>query len=347
MDGFAPGHACDAPSHAAAASRLAIVPPVSRYLVTGCAGFVGSTLVDALLAEGCEVVGVDAFTDYYARDRKEAALATARSDPGFELIEHDLGSGPPPDTALEGVEGVFHLAARPGVRASWGDGFEPYLHDNVMATHKIAECAARRGLRLVFASSSSVYGDALAYPTREDAQPAPVSPYGVTKLTCEHLLRAHSRNFGLEYVALRYFTVYGPRQRPDMAFARIVEALMAGTAFEVFGDGRQSRDFTFVQDAVAATTLAMRKGVPGAVYNVGGGGEATLRESVEILEELSGRTLDVHYGREAAGDVRRTLADTGRIREEIGWEPAVELRAGLGSMLEATEAIVSAGRDND
>jgi nucleoside-diphosphate-sugar epimerase len=320
---------------------------VSRYLVTGCAGFVGSTLVDALLAEGCEVVGVDAFTDYYPRDLKEAAVAAAKSDAAFDLIEHDLGSGPPPAAALEGVQGVFHLAARPGVRASWGHGFEPYLHDNVLATHKVAECAAQRGLRLVFASSSSVYGDALAYPTREDAQPAPVSPYGVTKLTCEHLLRAHSRNFGLDYVALRYFTVYGPRQRPDMAFARIVDALMAGTPFEVYGDGRQSRDFTFVRDAVAATVLAMRKGTSGATYNVGGGSEATLRESVEIVEELSGRTLDVRYTDEAAGDVRRTLADTGRIRDEIGWEPAVELRAGLASMLEATGAIVPAGRDND
>ncbi|HEY7150096.1 MAG TPA: NAD-dependent epimerase/dehydratase family protein [Solirubrobacterales bacterium] len=319
---------------------------MSRYLVTGCAGFVGSTLVDALLAEGSEVVGIDAFTDYYPRERKEAALSSALSDPAFELIEHDLGSGPPP-AALDGVDGVFHLAARPGVRASWGDGFEPYLHDNVLATHKVAERAAERDLRLVFASSSSVYGDALAYPTREDAQPAPVSPYGVTKLTCEHLLRAHSRNFGLDYVALRYFTVYGPRQRPDMAFARIVDALVAGTPFEVYGDGRQSRDFTFVRDAVAATMLAMHKGASGTTYNVGGGSEAALRESVEIVEELSGRTLDVRYGDEAAGDVRRTLADTGRIRDEIGWEPAVELRAGLASMLEATGAIVPAGRDND
>jgi nucleoside-diphosphate-sugar epimerase len=199
----------------------------------------------------------------------------------------------------------------------------------------------------VFASSSSVYGDALAHPTPENAAPAPVSPYGVTKLTCEHLLRAYARNFGLEHVALRYFTVYGPRQRPDMAFARIVDALVNGSSFEVFGDGRQSRDFTFVQDAVAATIAAMRRGTPGAVYNVGGGSEATLRDSVAMLEELSGRTLDVRYGEEAAGDVRRTLADTRRIRGELGWEPVVELRGGLASMLEATGAIVPAGRDND
>jgi nucleoside-diphosphate-sugar epimerase len=320
---------------------------MSRYLVTGCAGFIGSALVDTLLADGSEVVGIDAFTDYYPRESKEAAISAARSDPAFKLVEHDLGAAPPPAATLEGVAGIFHLAARPGVRASWGAGFEPYLHDNPLATHLVAQAAADRGLRLVFASSSSVYGDALAHPTPEDAAPAPVSPYGVTKLTCEHLLRAYARNFGLEHVALRYFTVYGPRQRPDMAFARIVDALVNGSSFEVFGDGRQSRDFTFVQDAVAATIAAMRRGTPGAVYNVGGGSEATLRDSVALLEELSGRTLDVRYAKEAAGDVRRTLADTRRIRGELGWEPVVELRGGLASMLEATGAIVPAGRDND
>jgi UDP-glucuronate 4-epimerase len=325
-----------------------MVPPMSRYLVTGCAGFVGSALVDRLLAEGCEVVGVDAFTDYYPRDRKEAAIAAAGEHPAFELVEHDLGDGAPPAEALEGVQGIFHLAARPGVRTSWGAGFEAYVHDNVLATHVVAEFAARHGKRLVFASSSSVYGDALAYPTREDAVPAPVSPYGVTKLTCEHLLRAQARNFELDYVGLRYFTVYGPRQRPDMAFARIVGSLTDGSTFEVYGDGRQSRDFTYVQDAVAATILAMREAPSGAVYNVGGGSEATLRESVGIVEELSGRTLDIRYGDTAAGDVRRTLADTDRIRVDIGWEPTVDLRQGLASMLEAAvQADVPAGRGGD
>jgi UDP-glucuronate 4-epimerase len=324
-----------------------MVLPMSRYLVTGCAGFIGSCLVDTLLAEGHAVVGVDAFTDYYPRDRKQAAIAAAASHPAFELVELDLGDGPPPDQALEGVDGVFHLAARPGVRASWGEGFEPYVHDNVLATHVVAECATRRGLRVVFASSSSVYGDALAYPTREDAPPAPVSPYGVTKLTCEHLLRAHARNFELDYVGLRYFTVYGPRQRPDMAFARMIGALVGGPSFEVYGDGTQSRDFTYVQDAVAATILAMRNAPSGGIYNVGGGSEATLRESVAIVEELSGRTLNVGYGKVAAGDVRRTLADTERIRVEVGWQPAVDLRMGLASMLEADAAIVPAGRGND
>jgi UDP-glucuronate 4-epimerase len=323
-----------------------MVSPMSRYLVTGCAGFVGSALVDALLAEGSEVVGVDAFTDYYPRDRKEAAIAAAMAHPAFELHEHDLGHGPPPAAALEDIDGIFHLAARPGVRASWGEGFEPYVRDNLLATHVVAGSAAPRGLRVVFASSSSVYGDALAYPTREDARPAPVSPYGVTKMSCEHLLRAHHRNFELDYVGLRYFTVYGPRQRPDMAFARLVGSLVGGPSFELYGDGTQSRDFTYVQDAVAATILAMHHAPPGAIYNVGGGSEATLREVVAIVEDLSGRTLDVGYGKVAAGDVRRTLADTERIRTELGWKPAVDLRTGLASMLEAAGAIVPAGRDD-
>jgi UDP-glucuronate 4-epimerase len=311
-----------------------------RYLVTGCAGFIGSTLVDSLLAEGAEVVGVDAFTDYYPRDRKEAQVATARDQPGFELLEHDLGAGALPASSLDGLDGIFHLAARPGIRASWGAAFNAYLNDNLAATHTIAEAAADRRVRMVFASSSSIYGDALAYPTAEDTQPAPISPYGVTKLACEHLIAAYARDFGLDCVALRYFTVYGPRQRPDMAFQRIVEALASGSQFEVYGDGSQSRDFTYVADAVAATVAAM-EAPPGRTYNVGGGSEASLRDVVAILEELSGRSLGIRYSERAAGDVRRTLADTSRIRSELGWEPRFDLRAGLAAQLDAVGALAS------
>jgi UDP-glucuronate 4-epimerase len=304
-----------------------------RYLVTGCAGFIGSTLVDALLAEGCEVVGVDSFNDYYPRALKEAAIAPARSHPDFTLAAYDLAKLPP--EALDGVDGIFHLAGRPGVRASWGASFRAYVDDNVLGTHRVVEQASARGVRLVLASSSSIYGDALAYPTPEDTIPAPASPYGVTKLAGEQLVAAHGRNAGLDFVALRYFSVYGPRQRPDMAFSRIVAALVEKTVFEVYGSGDQSRDFTYVGDAVAATVGAMRNAPSGAVYNVGAGSEASLRDAIAAVEELSGRLLDVRYGEPAPGDVRRTLADTTKIRGELGWAPRVSLRAGLAAMLDA------------
>jgi UDP-glucuronate 4-epimerase len=315
-----------------------------RYLVTGCAGFIGSTVTDALLADGSEVLGVDSFTDYYPRADKEAALAEARGHPSFKLLEHDLADQALPESSLEGIDGIFHLAARPGVRASWGAGFDAYVNDNILATHSVADAAAKRGIRLLFASSSSIYGDALAYPTPEDTSPSPISPYGVTKLACEHLVAAHARFSGLQHVALRYFTVYGPRQRPDMAFSRIIAALVQGREFEIFGDGRQSRDFTFVGDAVTATLAAMRAAPSGATYNVGGGSEATLNDVGSLLGELAGRDLRVGYRERAAGDVRRTLADTARIRSELGWEPRTDLRAGLAAQLEAAGALArSAG----
>ena len=312
-----------------------------RYLVTGCAGFIGSTLTETLLDGGAEVVGIDAFTDYYPRDRKEAQLDAVREHPGFELDELDLGAGPLPGPLLEGIDGIFHLAARPGVRASWGAGFPAYLNDNLAATHYVVEAATERAVPVVYASSSSIYGDALSYPTAEDTGPAPISPYGVTKLATEHLMGAYIRDFGLRCTVLRYFTVYGPRQRPDMAFQRIVEALAAGHEFEVYGDGSQSRDFTYVSDAVAATIAAMEAGPDARTYNVGGGSEASLREVVATVEELSGRSLRIRYGERAAGDVRRTLADTTSIRKELGWEPRFDLRGGLAAQLEAVGGLAT------
>ncbi len=309
-----------------------------RYLVTGCAGFIGSTLTESVLADGCEVLGVDSFTDYYPRAAKEAALKGARDHPSFTLLEHDLAAAPVPEPSLEGIDGIFHLAARPGVRASWGAGFEAYVGDNILGTHAVADAAGRLGIRLVLASSSSIYGDALAYPTGEDTPPSPISPYGVTKLACEHLVAAHARDSGLEHVTLRYFTVYGPRQRPDMAFSRLIAAAIDDRQFEIYGDGRQSRDFTFVGDAVSATLAAMRGAPAGATYNVGGGSEAGLRDVVALVEELAGRALDVHYGDAAPGDVKRTLADTTRIRAELGWEPRTDLRSGLAAQLDAVGA---------
>ena len=241
-----------------------------RYVVTGAAGFIGSHLGEALQRAGHEVVGIDAFTDYYdpaVKERNAAALDVRRLD----LAEDELDLG--------GFDGVFHLAGQPGVR-SFGDVFPLYVRQNVLASQRVFEAAAAAGTRVVFASSSSIYGEAERYPTGEDVPPRPVSPYGITKLTCEHLARAYARSFELDAVVLRYFNAYGPRQRPDMAFPRIVGALAEGRPFTRFGDGEQSRSFTYVGDVVEATIRAMEGAAPGSVYNVGGGEEATLNETI-------------------------------------------------------------------
>jgi UDP-glucuronate 4-epimerase len=305
---------------------------MATYLVTGAAGFVGSHLSERLLGRGDAVRGVDAFTDYYDRAVKETNLTKLRDSAGFELHEADLAEAAL-EPLLEGVDGVFHLAAQPGVRGSWGATFAIYAKDNLVATQRLFEAAARISKRVVFASSSSVYGDAETYPTTEDLRPKPVSPYGVTKLTCEHLARVYGSSFGLDVIALRYFTVYGPRQRPDMAFTRIAKALANGGRFTVLGTGQQSRDFTYVDDAVSATLLSMEEGRAGAVYNVGGGTEATLSEIIELGERLSGRALEIVNEPAAAGDVRRTSADTGLIRRETGWGPKIPLEAGFSEQL--------------
>jgi nucleoside-diphosphate-sugar epimerase len=305
---------------------------VSTYIVTGCAGFIGSHLSEALLDRGDDVIGIDGFTDYYPREYKEANLARLRSRDGFCLIEEDLVTAPLAALA-EGTDGVFHLAAQPGVRGSWGSTFEIYVRDNVFASQRVFEAASGAGLRVVFASSSSVYGNAEAYPTTERTPPSPVSPYGVTKLTCEHLAEAYTSSKGLDWIGMRYFTVYGPRQRPDMALTRIAAALADGGSFEVYGTGEQSRDITYVEDAVRATLAVMDAAPSGRVYNVGGGSETTLREIIETAEAISGLTLDVRYGASAAGDVRRTAADTTRILEDVGWVPTTPLEEGIASQL--------------
>jgi nucleoside-diphosphate-sugar epimerase len=310
---------------------------VSRYLVTGCAGFIGSHLVDRLLRQGDDVVGVDVFTDFYPRERKEANLAEARTYPGFSLTELDL-AGAALESLLAETDGVFHLAAQPGVRGSWGDTFAVYVRDNIYATQRLFESAAAAKQRVVMASSSSVYGNAEAYPTSEAALPRPVSPYGVTKLACESLARSYSESFGLEVVSLRYFTVYGPRQRPDMAFSRIISALLRGTSFRLFGTGQQSRDFTYVDDAVEATLRAMTFHPGSRIYNVGGGSETTLERVIEICEGIAGRRLDVCHEPPAVGDVRRTAADTSLLRSELGWTPRILLEEGLAAQLAAAEA---------
>jgi UDP-glucuronate 4-epimerase len=302
------------------------------YVVTGAAGFIGSHLAETLVGRGHDVISVDCFTDYYDLALKEenaAALDVARVD----LAEEDLD--------LDGVDGVFHLAGQPGVR-SFGDVFEEYVRRNLLASRRVFETAAAAGTRVVFASSSSIYGDAERYPTPEDTEPRPISPYGITKLGCEQLAYAYGRGFGLDAVVLRYFTVYGPRQRPDMALARIVAALAGGSSFELYGDGLQSRSFTYVADAVEATIKAMESGPPGAVYNVGGGEEASMREAIGTLERVSGSMLDLVERPAAAGDVRRTAADVARIGSDLGWQATTPLEHGLQAQWEWASARVAA-----
>ena len=301
-----------------------------RYAVTGAAGFIGSHLSEALEDAGHEVVGIDSFTDYYDPALKEE---NAR---GFDVSRLDLAED---ELALDGFDGLFHLAGQPGVR-SFGTVFDEYVRRNVLASQRVFESAARAGVRVVFASSSSVYGDAEAYPTVEDAPPSPLSPYGVTKLACEHLVHAYAKSFALDAVVLRYFTVYGPRQRPDMALARVVDALARGATFELYGDGLQSRSFTYVGDVVSATVAAMAG--PARLYNVGGGEEASMRDAIATLERVSGRRLELAEKPAAAGDVRRTSADTRRIERDLAWRATTALEDGLRAQWEWASVRVAA-----
>ena len=305
-----------------------------QALVTGAAGFVGSTLVDVLLAAGHRVRGVDAFVPFYDADDKRANLAGARGATGFELVEADLADA---DLAglLDGVDTVFHLAAQAGVRGSWAGAFSEYLHHNVLATQRLLEACRERPVdRLVYASSSSVYGQAARYPTAEDDLPAPHSPYGVTKLAGEHLCGLYGANHGVPAVSLRYFTVYGPRQRPDMALHRLVEHGLAGTAFPLYGDGSQRRELTFVRDVVAATVAAATADVaPGTVVNVAGGSDVTLAELIDLVGRLVGRPVEVERHAVAPGDVARTGGATERARALLGWEPAVALADGVAAQV--------------
>jgi UDP-glucuronate 4-epimerase len=302
-------------------------------LVTGCAGFIGSHLVERLLADGWRVRGVDAFTAYYPRVDKLRNLAAFAGCPGFDLVEADL-SADPLEPLLVDRPTVFHLAAQPGVRGSFGNGFTTYVRDNLVATQRLFEAAVSTGCaRVVWASSSSVYGDATEYPCREHETPtSPRSPYGMTKRACEDLAEIY-RERRLEPVGLRYFTVYGPRQRPDMAIRRICEAAVAADRFTIYGDGSQVRDFTFVADVVDATVRAATASAPPSILNVGGCEAATLAEVVEIVEELTGRPLALDRVPVQRGDVRRTGADTSLARARLGWRPRTTLRDGLSATI--------------
>jgi UDP-glucuronate 4-epimerase len=293
-----------------------------RYLVTGAAGFIGSHLAEALLAAGHEVEGIDCFTDYYDRLIKEQ---NARR---IGVRRLDLAEDP---LEFAGLDGIFHLAGQPGVR-SFGDVFPSYLRRNVHASQRVFEAAARAGVRVVFASTSSIYGAAESYPTSEEEVPAPRSPYGISKLAAEHLAAAYASSFGLDAVVLRYFTVFGPRQRPDMAFTRVARALANRQPFELYGDGGQTRSWTYVSDVVDATIAAMERG--SGTYNVGGAVEASMREAISHFERFAGRSLELRERPSVPGDQRRTSADTTRIRSDLGWEPRTSLEDGLKAQWE-------------
>lgn len=300
-----------------------------KALVTGAAGFIGSTLTDRLLSQDADVVGIDCFTDYYPRALKERNLVTARQSGRFSFVDADL-LDTDLDVLLSGVTHVFHLAAQAGVRKSWGRDFSVYVDNNIAASQRLLEACAGRPLdRFVYASTSSVYGDEAAIPMREDQRLQPLSPYGVSKLAAEHLGHLYHVNHGLPFVALRYFTVYGPRQRPDMGFHRFLSAAMGGRPLTRYGDGEQTRDFTFVADAVTGTVAAGTMGVPGRVYNLGGGSRVTVNEVFQMIGRLVGQPVTIDQQPPQKGDMRDTYADTSRAAADLGFAPSVTLEQGL------------------
>lgn len=316
---------------------------MGRVLVTGAAGFIGSHLVDRLLALGHEVVGIDSFTGNYPRECKLENLAWANQTGGFRLVEGDL-LDLDLRKLLRGVDGVAHLAGEPGVRASWGPGFALYLERNVLATERLLKAVWREGVaRFVYASSSSVYGPDNGGPLREDAPRRPASPYGWSKLAAEELVGLFGREREVSAAVLRYFTVYGPRQRPEMALSRFISLAFRGEAVEVFGDGTQRREMTYVSDAVDATVAALkiRIGDPARVYNVGGGVRATVGELVGLVGEALGERLENRHGPPVPGDVRSTWADLGRAARELGYEPRVALEEGIEAQVRWTLGVAS------
>ncbi|MCI0451641.1 MAG: NAD-dependent epimerase/dehydratase family protein [Candidatus Latescibacteria bacterium] len=312
-----------------------------RVVVTGAAGFIGSHLCEAMVARGLDVLGIDCFTDYYDPRIKRDNLAALLAGPRFQLIEGSL-SALDLERVLAGASTVFHHAAQPGVRASWGKTFEPYIENNIRATQRLCEAMrALDGARLVYASSSSVYGNTAELPMREDHRTRPLSPYGVTKLAGEALCLLYADNFGVPVVCLRYFTVYGPRQRPDMAFHRFIKAGLEGAHIDVYGSGTQTRDFTFVDDVVAANLAAMEYAGEVPVFNIGGGSRVTLNHVLDVIGRVLNRKLDVRYTETQKGDVMHTFADVSLAARELGYAPKTTLEAGL---LHEAEWLESLGR---
>lgn len=301
-----------------------------RTIVTGAAGFIGSHMVEALVDRHNSVIGIDSFTDYYSPETKVRNLSTVLGSPEFQLLRVDLASQPL-EPLFEGVETVFHLAAQPGVRGSWASGFDTYVERNILGTQRLLEASRSfPGLRIVNASSSSVYGNAANYPTSEEDPTRPLSPYGVTKLAAEHLCSVYGANFGLSTVSLRFFSVYGPRQRPDMANYRIIQSAVTGDAFPLFGDGNQVRDFTFVGDVVAANLAAASADVaPGSIYNIGGGSSCTLSEMIDLVSTVCHKKVMISRQPPVEGDAVRTGADISKAARDLGWSPNTSLEEGI------------------
>jgi len=305
----------------------------SKALVTGAAGFIGSNLCERLVSDGWSVTGIDSFTDYYDPRRKRENIAGLAGSKDFTLVEEDLNDcnlAP----HLDGASCVFHLAAQAGVRRSWGSEFSHYIDSNILATQKLLEAMKDTGIPIVYSSSSSVYGDTRDLPMREEHVTSPVSPYGATKLSAEHLCELYHVNFGVRYVALRYFTVYGPRQRPDMAFSRFITAALGKGEIEVYGDGTQTRDFTFVLDAVEANVLASRYGGEEKIFNIGGGSRSSVLDVIEIIRRETGGDPPVRFMEKARGDVVDTWADTSKAAAELGFAPMIGLEEGLRREIE-------------
>lgn len=301
-----------------------------KALVTGCAGFIGSTLTDRLLTDGYEVIGIDRFSDYYGHDLKEENLSFATNHPHFRLIEEDIVDM----DDFPSVDYVFHLAAQAGVRASWGESFSVYTRDNIIATQRLLEWYKDIPIRkFVYSSSSSVYGDS-ALPMREDLLVQPVSPYGVSKLAAEHLCYLYWKNYGVPTVSLRYFTVYGPRQRPDMGINKFTNAVFTGSMITIYGNGKQTRDFTYIDDAVEANILAAKSGITGEVFNIGGGSRISVQDLILEIEKITGKKAYISYVIEQKGDVQDTWADTDKASGMLGWMPEVRVAEGLVRYIE-------------
>lgn len=304
---------------------------MAKSIVTGAAGFIGSHLVEALLKRGEEVIGIDEFNDYYDPTIKRKNIAHLQNHPRFTLVEGNI-QFLDWKTLLKNVDVIYHQAAQAGVRASWGEGFRAYTERNINSTQVLLEAAKDTPSlkRLVFASTSSVYGDAETLPTHEEICPKPVSPYGITKLAAERLCGLYHKNFGVPFVSLRYFTVYGPRQRPDMAFHKFFKAVLTDQAIPIYGDGQQTRDFTFVSDAVAANLAAATVlEAVGEIFNIGGGSRVVLAEVLQTMEEIVGHPIKKNHVEKAMGDARHTAADVSKARKVLGYQPQVSLYDGL------------------